>query len=1229
MIHSAAEKQELKEWRDCEKRDQKENAARQNEAAEWLLKVLRGIAQCGWRSQSSQAAEVSHQIKPGAGFSFELSDEQREFQATARKFAREEIIPVAAQYDKTGEAYCVTEPGAGSDVAGIKTRAERKGDEYVINGQKMWITNGGKANWYFLLARSSPDLKAPASKAFTGFIVEADSPGIHTGRKEMNMGQRCSDTRGIVFEDVRVPKENVLSAEGVGFKIAMGAFDKTRPPVAAGAVGLAQRALDEATRYALERKTFGKPIIEHQAVSFMLAEMAMKVELARLAYQRAAWEVDAGRRNTYFASIAKAFAGDIANQLASDAVQIFGGNGFNSEYPVEKLMRDAKIYQHQAVSFMLAEMAMKVELARLAYQRAAWEVDAGRRNTYFASIAKAFAGDIANQLASDAVQIFGGNGFNSEYPVEKLMRDAKIYQGTPQKDVVIKPDAPSTLFLEKHADYIASYGAKKDDYVGEIDTRFSFCAAATLALLGKLDVVDVEKAVEFVLSCMNFDGGFGCRPGSESHAGQIYCCTGFLAITGQLHQINADLLGWWLCERQLPSGGLNGRPEKLPDVCYSWWVLASLKIIGRLHWIDREKLRCFILACQDEETGGFADRPGDMAICPLAHSKAWSTPYSGAYENTQNVFGLRAIQAVLWIRVLTAEYVAACRCSAETEPRFQHRYYCLAAVAALLKYVEFIQNSVYAPKSLKVCFQGSEQTAMIDSSSAQNLELLTNNRDSRNGHTLFGVLNYTKTPGGSRRLRSNILEPLVDAETINTRLDCIQELLQDEELFFSLQAGCFEKLQDTSVKGILQFSGRQKDSPEPEDTQAALKSCKTHLLKAYYSSLEDKRFGIILEKIKTVINDDTRYTKGCLNMRTQKCYAVRPNINEFLDIARRTYTEIVDDIAGMITQLAEKYNLPLKMSFSSARGFFIQMNAECAALPNGQLPSEFTKITKMKNAYSFTSADLIKMNERCQESLREIYHMTYLIVCKLLSEIYEHIHCLYKLSDTVSMLDMLLSFAHACTLSDYVRPEFTDTLAIKQGWHPILEKISVEKPVSNNTYITEGSNFIIITGPNMSGKSTYLKQIALCQIMAQIGSYVPAEYSSFRIAEQIFTRIGMDDDIETNSSTFMKEMKEEEVNNLGRIFLALAAKRKSTKGLKAAEVSSLPPSVILDAKEITTHIARQILSQDLFGDLLAYPLQETEVNEGVVEDMPSQPGPLGLPHLSNHSLSPDCPPQNP
>ncbi|XP_013780393.1 LOW QUALITY PROTEIN: medium-chain specific acyl-CoA dehydrogenase, mitochondrial-like [Limulus polyphemus] len=386
---------------------------------------LRGLA----RLLSSVANPSAETTKLSSGYCFELTDEQKEYQALARKFTREEIIPIAQHHDKTGEypeecvkkawklglmnqnipqkyggagigifdscliaeeiaygctgiltvltsnclgqapvilagneeqkkkylsrmveeplicAYCVTEPVAGSDVAGIKTKAEKKGDKWILNGQKMWITNGGKANWYFVLARSNPDPKCPASKAFTGFIVDANSPGVSFGRKEWNMGQRASDTRGVMFEDVEVPKENVLIGEGAGFKIAMGAFDMTRAPVAAGAVGLAQRAFNEATKYSLERKTFGNLIAEHQAVQFMLAEMAIGVETARLAWMRAAWEIDQGRRNTYWASIAKALASDVANKCATDAVQIFGGNGFNCEYPVEKLMRDAKIFQ--------------------------------------------------------------------------------------------------------------------------------------------------------------------------------------------------------------------------------------------------------------------------------------------------------------------------------------------------------------------------------------------------------------------------------------------------------------------------------------------------------------------------------------------------------------------------------------------------------------------------------------------------------------------------------------------------------------------------------------------------------------------------------------------------------------------------------------------------------------------------------------------------------------------
>lgn len=243
-------------------------------------------------------------------------------------------------------AYCVTEPGTGSDVSAIKTRAIKNADgNYILNGSKMWITNGGVANWYFVLCRTHQDPRAKPSEALSCFIVDADSPGVSAGRKEINMGQRASDTRGVTFDNVIVPKENLLVGEGAGFKIAMGAFDKTRAPVGAMGIGLAQRALDEATKYSLQRKTFGTEIANHQAVQFMLANMVVGIECSRLATHKAAWLYDNGHKNTQAASISKYWAAEVANKAATDAVQIFGGAGYNTDYPVEKLMRDAKIIQ--------------------------------------------------------------------------------------------------------------------------------------------------------------------------------------------------------------------------------------------------------------------------------------------------------------------------------------------------------------------------------------------------------------------------------------------------------------------------------------------------------------------------------------------------------------------------------------------------------------------------------------------------------------------------------------------------------------------------------------------------------------------------------------------------------------------------------------------------------------------------------------------------------------------
>jgi len=239
-------------------------------------------------------------------------------------------------------AYCVTEPDAGSDVAGIKTMAKRSGGDYILDGAKMWITNGGVADWYFVLAYTDPEKK---HRGMSAFIVDRGSPGIEVGKKEWNMGQHAADTRAVTFTDVKVPAANRLGSEGDGFKIAMSAFDHTRPVVSSAAVGLARCAMDHAIRYAQERRSFGVPISSHQAVSFMIAEMAMNIEAARLLVWQSACTIDRGERNTRQAAFAKAFAADMAMKTALDAVQVYGGYGFSSEYPVEKLMRDAKVFQ--------------------------------------------------------------------------------------------------------------------------------------------------------------------------------------------------------------------------------------------------------------------------------------------------------------------------------------------------------------------------------------------------------------------------------------------------------------------------------------------------------------------------------------------------------------------------------------------------------------------------------------------------------------------------------------------------------------------------------------------------------------------------------------------------------------------------------------------------------------------------------------------------------------------
>lgn len=357
---------------------------------------------------------------------FELTEEQRAVQETARRFARAEIVPVAARLDRDEEfpraicekafelgllnlaipaelggpglshleqvivaeeiaagcvavattlvandlallpivlfgtpeqrrrllapfterlrfaAFCLTEPGAGSDVSGLATRARREGDDYVLDGTKCFITNGGVADQLTVFATVDPKL---GRRGISCFVVEGRPPGLTVAKKEEKMGQRASNTVMLHLEGVRVPAANRIGAEGEGFQVAMGTLDSSRPITAVFAVGIARAAMEHAIAYARERRQFGKAIAEQQAIQFMIADMASDIEAARLLAWKAAWTLDEGKRNTLVSSHAKRFAADMAMRATTDAVQIFGGYGYSREYPVEKLMRDAKLIQ--------------------------------------------------------------------------------------------------------------------------------------------------------------------------------------------------------------------------------------------------------------------------------------------------------------------------------------------------------------------------------------------------------------------------------------------------------------------------------------------------------------------------------------------------------------------------------------------------------------------------------------------------------------------------------------------------------------------------------------------------------------------------------------------------------------------------------------------------------------------------------------------------------------------
>lgn len=261
---------------------------------------------------------------------------------SASEEQKQKYLPAIAE-GKRLAAFALTEANAGSDAGNIQTTATKDGDFYVLNGTKQWITNGGEAEVYTVFAMTD---KSKGARGCSCFIVEKDTPGFSFGKKENKMGIRASATRELIFEDCRIPKENLIAREGMGFMIAMKTFDKSRPMVAAQAIGIAQGALDVAAKYVKERNQFGKPVSSFQGVQFMLADMATQIEAARAMIYQTAKMIDEGCKNfSKESAMCKYFASDVAMKVTTDAVQLLGGYGYMKEYPVEKMMRDAKIMQ--------------------------------------------------------------------------------------------------------------------------------------------------------------------------------------------------------------------------------------------------------------------------------------------------------------------------------------------------------------------------------------------------------------------------------------------------------------------------------------------------------------------------------------------------------------------------------------------------------------------------------------------------------------------------------------------------------------------------------------------------------------------------------------------------------------------------------------------------------------------------------------------------------------------
>ncbi|CAH0398232.1 unnamed protein product [Chilo suppressalis] len=557
------------------------------------------------------------------------------------------------------------------------------------------------------------------------------------------------------------------------------------------------------------------------------------------------------------------------------------------------------------------------------------------------------------------------------------------------------------------------------------------------------------------------------------------------------------------------------------------------------------------------------------------------------------------------------------------------KFYAVTAAAAVLKYVEYIQCVVFARESLKIEYHSSENTMIIDVGTATQLELVQPLVPSAGPScSLLGVLGPTYTIGGLRTLRAAILQPSCNKDEIENRLDAVQDIIENDLGLMADLQDVIKKLSDVDKILFLCVETPNQNNDKFGEAQLnqtillkttidivpklveALTNATSGRLRKIKMEFENPQYKEIADRIHTIIQEDAHVEKGAMGYM-QRCFAVKPEINGLLDVARRTYSELIDDIQKMVENLSESYDLPLRLNQNVMKGFHI-------VLPIGpknrrnfceeDLPPIFIQVYNSGTSVSMTTEDLVVLDQQAKEALNEIQRMSKIVISSLLQELRPFMASLYKLCENVSELDILLALAQASTVGSYVRPHFDNYMVVRNSVHPLLDYNSQVLPVPNDIFASPEHNFTIITGPNMGGKSIFIKQIAIIQVMAQLGCFLPTTNAIIRISDRIFSRIGFNDSVELNASTYVLEMKEVQHILKGLTRQSLVIIDELCRGTSSEEGTSMAWAICEELLKsdaftfFTTHFMYLTRLQDLYFNVVNYhtAIKEEEITNGEV-----------------------------